>query len=130
MTRKDRKLNETLKRAFPTQREKEKQLCDKILLQLPERNNRSFVSSIVYTLFSCIIFMALVLNTKTILNTVNTITIFFHHHQIPDKESIVAVVMCVTAVTFLIWQIYCIIDDYYLLKNEDIITRALKQKRE
>ncbi len=130
MTRKDRKLNETLKRAFPTQRKKEKQLCDKILLQLPERNNRSFVSSIVYTLFSCIIFMALVLNTKTILNTINTIINFFHYHQIPDKGSIVAVVMCVTTVTFLIWQIYCIIDDYYLLKNEDIITRALKQKRE
>lgn len=128
MTRKDITLSHTLKKAFPAQQKKEKLLCERILLHLPKRNNLFFILPMIYKLFSCCIFILLIFNIKTIINTIDTILIFVQEHQIPDKGNIIAIVISVSVVAFLLWQIYSTIEDYYLLKNDETI-RQLQSKK-
>lgn len=129
MNGKDKQLSRILKDSFPAQQGKDLELCDRIMSQLPKRNNRPLIFAIAYTIISCSMLIFLIFNIKTISNAIMTMITSIQEQYIPNKENLIAIVSCVAIVSFIIWQIYSMLDEYYLFKNENTIRNAIGEKR-
>lgn len=129
MNEKDKQLSRILKESFPAQQGKDLELCEKIISQLPKRNNRPLIFAVAYSIISCSMLIFLIFNIKTISNTIMTMITSIQEQYIPDKNNLIAIVACIAIVSFIIWQIYSMLDEYYLFKNENIIRDAIGEKR-
>ena len=151
MIERDKRIRKILKDSFPAHKEKEKELYCKIVSQLPQRDNRYFIIAIAYTILSLSMLIFLIFNIKTISNCITTSITFMQElvqtseitsnlleyfientvniRTLPQTEDPIAIVLYIAIIFFIIWYIYSMLNEYYLFKNENIIKRAIEEKR-
>ena len=129
MNEKDKQLSRILKESFSVQQAEELELCNRIMSQLPKRDNRPLIFAISYIILSCSMLIFLIFNIKTISNVAINMITYMQEQCIPDKENLIEIVSCIAIVSFIIWQIYSMLDEYYLFKNENAIRNAIGERR-
>ena len=128
MKNRDKEFSERLKRAFPTQTEYDRALCERISSQLPCRKKHIvylFISIILTILFG-ILFLGIQWE-KITASVKNYINIFESYSYIDSM--LIQIVLLATVISVIIWFIIDIINDYYHIENYNIIEQAMNSRQ-
>lgn len=128
MKNRDKEFSERLKRAFPTQTEHDRALCERISSQLPARKKHIlylFISIILTILFG-ILFLSIQWKNITA-SAKNYINIFESYSYIDSM--LIQIILLATVISLIIWFIIDITNDYHHIKNYDIIEQAISGKQ-
>lgn len=128
MKNRDKEFSEALKRAFPTQTEYDRALCERISSQLPCRKKHIvylFISIILTILFG-ILFLGIQWE-KITASVKNYINIFESYSYIDSM--LIQIVLLATVISVIIWFIIDIINDYYHIENYNIIEQAMNSRQ-
>ena len=128
MKNRDKEFSERLKRAFPTQTEYDRALCERISSQLPASKKHIlylFISIILTILFG-ILFLGIQWE-KITASAKNYINIFESYSYIDSM--LIQIVLLATVISVIIWFIIDIINDYYHIENYNIIEQAMNSRQ-
>lgn len=128
MKNRDKEFSERLKRAFPTQTEYDRALCERISSQLPARKKHIlylFISIILTILFG-ILFLSI--QWKNITASVKNYINIFESYSYIDSM-LIQIVLLATVISVIIWFIIDIINDYYHIENYNIIEQAMNSRQ-
>ncbi len=128
MNEKDKIIARALQKSFTQESRKNIELCHRIENNLPPRSRTN--------MFLLITFVATIVITSTLMlvqwNNVSAIIENLQKFVVSpmiDKGDTIAYILGIMLVGFIIvWQILSFIDDYYSIKNEDIMIQTLRGK--
>lgn len=128
MNEKDKIIARALQKSFTQESRKNIELCHRIENNLPPRSRTN--------MFLLITFVATIVITSTFMlvqwNNVSSIIENLQNFVVSpmiDKGDTIAYILGIMLTGFIIvWQILSFIDDYYSIKNEDIMIQTLRGK--
>lgn len=128
MNEKDKIIARALQKSFTQESRKNRELCHRIENNLPPRSRTN--------MFLLITFVATIVITSTfMLVHWSNISAIIENSQnfivspMIDKGDTIAYILGIMLTGFIIvWQILSFIDDYYSIKNEDIMIQTLRGK--
>lgn len=126
----DKQLSDALKKAFPAQPEREKQLLVQIEMRLPARKNRLATLPL---LLNCIaitgcIALLLITDWSETAHYIAHITAKYLKEEISLNSLDYNILLLPLLVITIIWLLYNTIEEYRNNRNMDILERALKQR--
>lgn len=130
MKERDRQLTDALKKAFPAQPEREKQLLVQIERRLPARKNRLATLPLLLNCLAIVGCVALLLITdwSETAHYIAYITTEYLNEGISLNSLDYNILLLPLLVITIIWLLYNTIEEYRNNRNMDILERALKQR--
>lgn len=128
MNEKDKIIARALQKSFTQETRKNRELCHRIESNLPPRS-RTNVFLLITSAATIVITSTLMLvqwsNISTIIENLQNLVV----SPIIDKGDAIAYILGIMLVGFIIlWQVFSFIDDYYNIRNEDILRQTLQGK--
>ena len=128
MNEKDKIIARALQKSFTQESRKNRELCHRIENNLPTRS--------LTNMFLLITFAVTIVITSTLMLVQwNNVSAIIENLQklvvspMVDKGDTIAYILGIMLVGFIIvWQVLSFIDDYYSIKNEDIMIQTLRGK--
>lgn len=130
MKERDRQLADALKKAFPAQPEREKQLLMQIYMQLPARKNRLATLPLLLNCLAiagCIVLL-LITDWSEAAHYIAYITTEYLNEGISLNSLDYNILLLPLLAITIIWLLYNTIEEYRNNRNMDIFERALKQR--
>lgn len=128
MNEKDKIIARALQKSFTQESRKNIELCHRIENNLPPRSRTNmfllitFVATIVITSTFMLVHWS---NISAIIENLQKFVV----SPMVDKGDTIAYILGIMLVGFIIvWQVLSFIDDYYCIKNEDIMIQTLRGK--
>lgn len=130
MKERDKQLADALKKAFPAQPEREKQLLMQIYMQLPARKSRLATLPLLLNCIAIIGCVALLLITdwSETAHYIAYITAKYLKEGISLNNLDYNILLLPLLVITIIWLLYNTIEEYRNNRNMDILEQALKQR--
>lgn len=130
MKERDKQLADALKKAFPAQPEREKQLLMQIYMQLPARKNRLATLPLLLNCLAIAGYIVLLLITdwSEAAHYITYITAKYLKEGISLNNLDYNILLLPLLVITIIWLLYNTIEEYRNNRNMDILERALKQR--
>lgn len=130
MKERDRQLADALKKAFPAQPEREKQLLVQIERRLPARKNRLTTLPLLLNCLAiagCIVLL-LITNWSEAAHYIAYITTEYLNEGISLNSLDYNILLLPLLAITIIWLLYNTIEEYRNNRNMDILEQALKQR--
>jgi len=130
MKENDKQLADALKKAFPAQPEREKQLLVQIEMRLPARKSRLAMLPLLLNCIAIIGCVALLLITdwSETAHYIAYITTEYLNEAISLNSLDYNILLLPLLVITIIWLLYNTIEEYRNNRNIDILEQALKQR--
>lgn len=130
MKERDKQLADALKKAFPAQPQREKQLLMQIYMQLPARKNRLATLPLLLNCLAIAGCVALLLITdwSETAHYITYITAKYLKEGISLNSLDYNILLLPLLAITIIWLLYNTIEEYCNNRNMDILERALKQR--
>lgn len=130
MKERDKQLADALKKAFPAQPEREKQLLMQIYMRLPARKNRLATLPLLLNclgIAGCIVLL-LITDWSETAHYIAYITAKYLKEGISLNNLDYNILLLPLLVITIIWLLYNTVEEYRNNRNMDILERALKQR--
>lgn len=130
MKERDRQLADALKKAFPAQPQRERQLQAQIERRLPARKNRLATLPLLLNCLAiagCIVLL-LITNWSEAAHYIAYITTEYLNEGISLNSLDYNILLLPLLVITIIWLLYNTIEEYRNNRNMDILEQALKQR--
>ncbi|MBQ8450804.1 MAG: hypothetical protein IJY64_07835 [Bacteroidaceae bacterium] len=128
MNEKDKIIARALQKSFTQESRKNRELCHRIENNLPPRSRTNMFLLITFA-------VTIVITSTLMLVQWNNVSAIIENLQklvvspMVDKGDTIAYILGIMLVGFIIvWQVLSFIDDYYSIKNEDIMIQTLRGK--
>lgn len=128
MNEKDKIIARALQKSFTQESRKNRELCHRIENNLPPRSRTNVFLLITFA-------VTIVITSTLMLVQWNNVSAIIENLQklvvspMVDKGDTIAYILGIMLVGFIIvWQVLSFIDDYYSIKNEDIMIQTLRGK--
>lgn len=130
MKERDKQFADALKKTFPAQPEREKQLLMQIYMQLPARKNRLATLPLLLNCLAIAGCVALLLITdwSETAHYIAYITTEYLNEGISLNSLDYNILLLPLLAITIIWLLYNTIEEYRNNRNMDILERALKQR--
>ena len=130
MKERDKQLADALKKAFPSQPEREKQLQAQIEMRLPARKSRLAMLPLLLNCLAIAGCVALLLITdwSETAHYITYITTEYLNESISLNNLDYNILLLPLLAITIIWLLYNTIEEYRNNRNMDILERALKQR--
>lgn len=130
MKERDKQLADVLKKAFPAQPERERQLQAQIEMRLPARKNRLITLPLLLNCLAiagCIVLL-LITDWSETAHYIAYITAKYLKEGISLNNLDYNILLLPLLAITIIWLLYNTIEEYRNNRNMDILERALKQR--
>ena len=130
MKENDKQLADALKKAFPAQPEREKQLLVQIEMRLPARKSRLAMLPLLLNCIAIIgcVFLLLITDWSETAHYIAYITTEYLNKGISLNSLDYNILLLPLLVITIIWLLYNTIEEYRNNRNMDILEQALKQR--
>ena len=130
MKDRDNKLTDVLKKSFPTQPEKEKQLHAHTMRCLPKRksNKRTLLFILNCTVTIGVTSLFFIINIKEIIQIIITFTKNILNNTFTDNTYTVILSLLILIIST-IWLLYNSLDEYYNNQKIDILEDAMRKRK-
>lgn len=128
MNEKDKIIARALQKSFTQESRKNRELCHRIENNLPPRSRTNMFLLITFAVTIVITSTLMLVQWNNVSAIIENLQKFVVSPMV-DKGDTIAYILGIMLVGFIIvWQVLSFIDDYYCIKNEDIMIQTLRGK--
>lgn len=128
MNEKDKIIARALQKSFTQESRKNRELCHRIENNLPPRSRTNVFLLITFAVTIVITSTLMLVQWNNVSAIIENLQKFVVSPMV-DKGDTIAYILGIMLVGFIIvWQVLSFIDDYYCIKNEDIMIQTLRGK--